>query len=94
MRLLCVVLLLFPTFGLASPIAEVICSPTSDMVKKLTDQYGSARAARGVRGPEQVMEVWTDAGGEWAMVVRYSNGQSCIVAFGEDWQALEGHDAS
>lgn len=91
---MCLLFSLLPHVAFANPIADVVCAPTSDMVRKLTLQYGSERAAQGLRGPEQVMEVWTDAQGEWAMVVRYATGRSCIVAFGEDWQALAGKDAS
>ena len=72
----------------ASPIAEIICAPTSEMVQRLSKTYGSARNAQGIRGPETVMEVWTDDRGEWAMVVRYASGKSCIVAFGEHWQTF------
>jgi len=73
----------------ASPIAEVICAPTTQMQVKLERQYGTTRAATGLRGPEQVMEVWTDAQGDWTMVVRYASGTSCIVAMGEHWMSFE-----
>jgi hypothetical protein len=36
------------------------------------------------------MEVWTDAHGDWTLVVRYAHGLSCIVAMGEHWQSLDG----
>ncbi len=68
-----------------SPIAEVICEPTARMHDKLTRQFGSHRVATGVRGPEQIMEVWTSRSGAWTMVVTYATGTSCIVAMGESW---------
>lgn len=70
----------------ASPIAEVLCEPTDRMRAKLSQQFGERRTATGLRGPEQVMEVWTDARGDWTLVVRYAHGLSCIVAMGEHWQ--------
>ncbi|RBI84332.1 hypothetical protein DRV85_12910 [Rhodosalinus halophilus] len=73
-----------------SPIAEVLCEPTDRMQRKLTEQFGERRAASGLRGPEQVMEVWTDADGDWTLVLRYAHGLSCIVAMGEHWQSLDG----
>lgn len=94
MRWFCLIFCLTAMPAGANPIAEILCEPSAKMTHKLTRQYGSARAAWGMRGPEQVMEVWTDARGEWAMVVRYSNGKSCIVAFGEGWEALEPPEAS
>jgi hypothetical protein len=73
----------------ASPIAEVICAPTDQMQVRLKTQFGIERTASGLRGPEQVMEVWTDSQGDWTMVVRYASGTSCIVAMGEHWVALK-----
>ncbi|MGZ2256945.1 hypothetical protein [Roseobacter sp. A03A-229] len=79
------VLLCTPLPALASPIGEIICAPSEELRERLTLQYGSARQASGLRGREQVMEVWTDAQGDWTMVVRYASGTSCIVAMGEHW---------
>lgn len=69
----------------ASPIAEVICAPTGDLYTRLETRMGSKRIATGLRGREQIMEVWADTRGEWVMVVTYASGQSCIVAMGEEW---------
>ena len=68
-----------------SPIAEVICAPTADMVARLTQEFGETRRGFGTRGPEQVLEVWTDQSGDWTLVMTYASGQSCIVAMGHDW---------
>ncbi len=84
----CAVLCFLPVATVASPIAEIICAPTHEMHDRLILQYGSARQATGLRGHEQVMEVWTDAQGDWTMVVRYASGTSCIVAMGEHWTDL------
>ena len=73
----------------ASPIAEVICEPTAKLTKKLTHQFGETRQARGMRGPEQIMEIWTDSRGDWTMVVTYASGTSCIVAMGENWEGFQ-----
>jgi len=76
-----------------SPIAEVLCAPTDRMKQRLTQQMGTRRSAQGLRGPDQVMEVWTDARGDWTLVITYASGTSCIVAMGEDWQGLENDPA-
>lgn len=73
----------------ANPIAEILCAPTQQMQQKLEQQFRSARTATGIRAPDQMMEVWTDARGDWAMVVRYASGTSCIVAMGEHWEETE-----
>lgn len=80
-------LIAVPVSALAtpSPIAEVICESKARMKDKLIHQLGSERQSMGLRGPEQVVEVWTDDGGDWTMVITYASGQSCIVAMGEAW---------
>lgn len=72
----------------ASPIAEVVCAPTGDLYTRLETRMGFKRIATGLRGREQIMEVWSDNRGEWVMVVTYASGQSCIVAMGEDWMPV------
>lgn len=79
---------------MANPIAEIVCAPSGELETRLLRDHGSSRTAQGVRGPEQVMEVWTDQRGEWAMVVRYATGTSCIVAIGEAWENAGQKDAS
>ncbi|WP_170400048.1 hypothetical protein [Ruegeria arenilitoris] len=68
-----------------SLIAEVICEPTDWMHEKLERQFGSERVATGLRGPEQLREVWTSKSGDWTMVVTLAIGTSCIVVMGQDW---------
>lgn len=76
----------------ANPIADVICEPTERMTKKLSQALMSERQAMGLRGPEQVVEVWTDQAGDWTMVITYASGQSCIVAMGEAWMEAAKRD--
>lgn len=65
--------------------AGPLCHPRERMVEALTD-FGESRTAMGVRGPESVMEVWTDREtGSWSVVMTYADGRSCIVAAGEGW---------
>lgn len=86
-------LLLPPAQALASsPIAEVLCQPTEQLRDRLTGQFGAKRHASGIRGPEEIMEVWTDARGDWTLVITYAGGTSCILAMGEDWFARDPHD--
>ncbi|MGI3170496.1 hypothetical protein ACRARG_15200 [Pseudooceanicola sp. C21-150M6] len=76
----------------ANPIAEVICEPKARMEQKLATSLGSTRHSMGLRGPEQIVEVWTDQQGDWTMVITYATGQSCIVAMGESWIETPGRD--
>ena len=49
---------------------------------------GEDRVLTGLRGPEQVMELWRSDRGDWTLVMRYASGQSCIVAMGEHLSQL------
>jgi hypothetical protein len=67
------------------PIAEVICAPRDVMLRRLTMAEGATLAATGLRDTETVMEVWTSPGGNWTLVQSYTDGLSCILAMGADW---------
>ena len=76
----------------ASPIAEVVCESTEAMRTKLTTTLRSTRLSMGLRGAEEVMEIWADPRGDWTMVITYASGQSCIVAMGQDWMDMPRKD--
>jgi hypothetical protein len=78
--------LLCPSAALAGgPIAEILCAPREAMVQRLTGTHGATLAATGLRDTETVMEVWTSPRGDWTLVQSYTDGQSCILAMGADW---------
>lgn len=73
----------------ASPIAEIICAPRTEMLNRLERQFGAVRQGIGLSGPDRMVEVWaTERSGDWTLVMTYPDGQSCIVAMGEDWETL------
>ena len=78
-------LALAPAPALATtPIAEVLCKPAGQMRDTLTQRFGSSRRATGLRGPEQMMELWSsERSGDWTLVISYADGKSCIVAMGQ-----------
>ena len=84
-RIIFLLLLCAPAALADGPIAEVICAPRAALVQRLTDQQGSSLAATGLRDSETVMEVWTSPKGDWTLVQSYTDGLSCIVAMGADW---------
>lgn len=64
------------------PIAEVFCSLSDEMRHSLEHQFGATLAWQGLRGPDQLMEIWEDQGGDWTLVIAYANGNRCVVAMG------------
>ena len=91
-RFLPLAVLLTGPAAAASPIAEVICAPTPALHARLTRQFGERQSASGLRGPDEVMEVWTDQQGDWTLVITYASGTSCIVAMGEHWASTNPPD--
>ncbi|MEL6510633.1 MAG: hypothetical protein AAGF94_17030 [Pseudomonadota bacterium] len=73
------------TFAAANvgPIADVLCSAGADMRERLETYYRAERSWAGMRGPDEVMELWQDADGDWTLIIRYAGGNWCIVAMGE-----------
>jgi len=72
-----------PAAANGGPIAHVLCSKASDMRERLETRYRAERAWAGLRGPDEVMELWEDAEGDWTLIIRYAGGNWCIVAMGE-----------
>lgn len=89
MRFLVPLLLAASPAVAASPISEIVCAPRDEMATKLQRQFGAERAGMGMRGPEAIMEVWADKrSGDWTLVMTYTDGKSCIVAIGENWENI------
>jgi hypothetical protein len=68
-----------------SPIAEVVCLPRAELLLRLR---GAEVAGAGLRDGEAVLEVWTEASGDWTLVQSYATGTACILAMGEAWEAM------
>ena len=73
--------------GLASAAeATTICYPRDEMVSYIERDLQAAKQANGIVRPFSVMELWvSDADGDWVIVTTDLNGNSCIVAYGEDF---------
>jgi hypothetical protein len=70
-------------------LGAVHCAPTPELAQVLERRFGVSRAGGGLRSPDQMMELWRDEAGDWALVARYAGGTSCIVAMGAHWDAAE-----
>lgn len=70
-----------------SATGDVFCDERALLIEKLERSYGAIRMGSGMRGPDAVMEIWAvPTTGDWTMVQSYTNGQSCVVAMGENWE--------
>lgn len=70
-------------------LANVDCDDSDRLTHMLEDVLGAQRRAFGLRDPETVLEIWIHPRtSEWTIVQNYANGTSCIVAMGDNWEAL------
>ena len=77
-----------PQSGDAS-ISDLVCDDSARIERQLSGPNGSAKLARGIRGPDAVLEIWVaPSSGDWTLVQAYANGTSCIVAIGEHWEPV------
>ncbi|ATG47541.1 hypothetical protein [Celeribacter ethanolicus] len=68
-------------------IGEVLCGAQDEIHAKLTRQFGVVKTGAGLRGPEAIMEIWTNpTTGDWTLVQSYAEGRACILAMGEAWE--------
>lgn len=80
-----------PAFVIASTIAASAqtitwCGPRTEVVRKVEHQFGETRRGMGLRGRGSVMELFTsEERGTWSLIRTYTNGESCVVAVGQDW---------
>ncbi|MEL6167240.1 MAG: hypothetical protein AAFR35_01020 [Pseudomonadota bacterium] len=94
MRYLIPLLLLGAPASASNPMGEVLCAPRADLVEKLSERFQSVPMGRGIRGHEQVVEVWSNPrSGDWTIVVVHATGRACIVAFGENWESANANPA-
>ena len=76
-----------PAAALAAPAA---CGPRAELVKELAKRYREAPVAVGLASNGTLVEVLTsDGGATWTIMFSQPNGTSCLMAAGEEWQALQ-----
>ncbi|MGJ8621195.1 MAG: hypothetical protein ACSHW1_00355 [Yoonia sp.] len=69
--------------------ADVTCDDSARLERMLSTVMRAERRALGLRGPETLLEVWIDPRTQdWTLVQTYTNGTSCIIAMGQDWEDL------
>lgn len=78
----------FPAVAQAQ-MADVTCEDSARLERMLSTVMHAERRAFGLRGPETLLEVWIDPRTQdWTLVQTYTNGTSCIIAMGENWEDL------
>lgn len=66
------------------------CTDRSSALSHLSKAYKEQPVAMGLASSGGVVEVLTDdQGSSWSIIVTLPSGVTCLVAAGEDWEALQ-----
>lgn len=64
------------------------CGKHDEITKTLTSRYQESRRAMGLIQQQAVMEIFMSPKGSWTLLVTGLNGNTCIMAAGQDWQEI------
>ncbi len=88
MTRLCAILLVI-LLAPAIAQAQMACGTRDTVVEKLGEKYGETRRGVGLAGPTAIFEIWaSEATGTWTILKTTPNGQTCIMAVGDNWRNL------
>ena len=69
--------------------AQTVCSNRTNFIKELSSQHREDPVAMGLAANGSVLEVLASKDGTWTILITSPNGTSCVVAVGENWEALK-----
>lgn len=65
-----------------------LCAARADVMQVLAVRYGESRQAMGLAAENQLMEVFASAAGTWSLTITLTDGTTCLVASGGNYEAL------
>ncbi len=81
------ILALAATTGFAQNMRN--CAPRDIVVERLASKYGEARQSIGLGANNSVVETFSSKKtGSWTITVTLPNGTTCLVASGQNFEAL------
>lgn len=72
----------------ADAAAQAPCTIRDDLVKLLESKYKEGPVSFGTANGQAVVEVFASDKGTFTIIATRANGISCIIAAGQDWEAL------
>ena len=70
--------------------AQPQCDMRETVTALLAERYGETRRAMGIAGSDAVMELYaSDSTGTWTITVTLPDGQMCMMASGQGFEALQ-----
>ena len=70
-------------------VAQAVCGDRGKLMTHLDKTYAERPVAMGLTSTGAVFELFTSTTGSWTILVTYPTGPTtCMVATGENWEAL------
>ncbi len=69
--------------------AQTLCGERANFLKHLGKNHQEAPTSMGLTSTGKIIEVFTSEGGTWTILITDPDGNSCLVAAGEAWEAIE-----
>jgi len=90
-RFACIAAALFvATASLPATAQQQRCTKRPDIVRHLAQKFSETPVAIGLSGSGGIIEVLTsEKGGSWTIIITMPDGNSCLIAAGENWQRIE-----
>lgn len=66
--------------------AQQTCGPRAEVIAKLAQDFDEAQEAVGVVNDRAVIELYVSGAGTWTLIASGTDGISCIVSAGKDWE--------
>ncbi|MFD1160165.1 hypothetical protein [Roseovarius aestuarii] len=85
------VALIFGAAAMAPPAfaQSANCMPRDALVQKLMNKFDEEPQGGGLQNAQQLLEVWSsDRTGSFTVFITRPNGQSCVVATGQNWMGI------
>ena len=76
-------------FAVPAASAQSLCGERQNFISHLGKSHSEATTAMGLTSSGKIIEVLTSEKGTWTIIVTNPDGKSCLIAAGEDWEAVE-----
>ena len=67
--------------------AQEACAPRAEIVAKLDHDFKEKQQAVGLVNDQAVLEVFVSGSGTWTIIATGTDGSSCVLSAGKDWEA-------
>lgn len=66
-----------------------VCGPRDKVIERLSVRYAERQHAIGMTSGGSLVELFVSANGSWTFVHTTTEGLTCLLAAGENWEALQ-----